>query len=72
MTTKKFTVTDVNGNVVYTGIGGDANAWAARNIHVYGDLFVHYYGKDTTILHYFIGEVFDEWGAHTGIVTEWV
>ena len=70
---KNFTVKDNNGNIVFEGIGGDANTWAARNVHKFGDLFVHYYGENVTILHWFVGDVVDIWGTHHNEVTnEWV
>lgn len=70
---KNFTVKDNNGNVVFEGIGGNANAWAARNVREYGDLFVHYYGGDETILHWFIGDVWDVWGMqYNQVCSEWV
>ena len=54
---KNFIVKDNNGHVVFEGIGGDANAWAEKNVCKYGDLFVHYYGENVTIAHWFMGEV---------------
>lgn len=68
-----FTVKDSKGNVLFKGIGGDANAWAAKNVRSYGDLYVHYYGEDNIILHYFVGDIVDVYGTHANVVTtEWV
>lgn len=68
---KNFTVKDNNGNVVFEGIGGDANAWAARNVHKFGDLFVHY-ANGINILHWFIGPVTNIWGTTNEVTNEWV
>lgn len=73
MTTTKniFTVKDNMGNVVYEGIGGNANAWAANNVHEFGDLFVHY-ANGINVLHWFISDMVDIWGTHHNEVTnEW-
>lgn len=69
---KDFIVRDSKNNVVYKGIGGDANAWAARNVRTYGDLYVDYYGEGKNILHHYIGQVADVWGTSTQPMTEWV
>lgn len=73
MTTTKniFTVKDNNGNVVFEGIGGDANAWAARNVRKFGDLFVHY-SNGINILHWFVGSVTNIWGTTNDVTNEWV
>ena len=72
-TYKNFIVRDNNGNVVYEGIGGNANAWAARNVYQYGDLFVDYYGEGNDILHHFMGYDTDVYGSTTyKPMTEWV
>ena len=68
----KFTVKDAKGTTVFEGIGGDANAWAKRNVARLGDLFVHYNNIAGTVLHWFIGETVDEWGTRKGITSEWV
>lgn len=70
-TRKDFTVTDNNGTVVFVGKGGDANAWAARNVRNYGDLFVHY-DNGINVLHWFVGPVADMWGVHNDVTNEWV
>ena len=70
--TKNFTVKDTNGNVVFEGIGGDANAWANNNVHTYGDLFVHYNNKTNNVLHYYVGNRATVWGNVKDIITEWV
>jgi len=67
---KSFTVKDANGQVVFEGIGGDANAWAARNIHKFGDLFVHY-PNGINVLHWFIGPVVSVWGTTNEVMNEW-
>lgn len=71
---KDFIVRDNNNNVVYKGIGGDANAWAERNVRNYGDLWVDYYGEGNVILHYFMGHEADVYGCFTTCkpMTEWV
>jgi hypothetical protein len=70
---KSFTVKDNNGNVVYEGIGGDANAWAARNVHKYGNLFVDYYGEGNIILRHFMGYETDVYGFTAyKPMTEWM
>ena len=71
MAAKNFTVTDNNNVVVYEGIGGDANAWAARNVHKFGDLFVHY-PNGINVLHWFIGSVTSIWGTTNEVTNEWV
>lgn len=71
MAVKNFTVTDNNNVVVYEGIGGDANAWAARNVHRFGDLFVHY-PNGINVLHWFIGSVAGIWGTTNEVTSEWV
>lgn len=70
-TIKNFTVKDNNGNVVFEGIGGDANAWAARNVRKFGDLFVHY-ANGINILHWFVGSVTNIWGTTNEVTNEWV
>lgn len=70
---KNFIVRDNNDNIVYEGIGGNANAWAAHNVHRYGDLFVDYYGNGNVILHHFMGYETDVWGRVTHKpMTEWM
>ncbi len=73
MTTTKniFTVKDNKGNIVFKGIGGDANAWAARNVRNFGDLFVHY-SNGINVLHWFVGPIADMWGVHNDVTNEWV
>jgi len=73
MTTTKniFTVKDNKGNVVFEGIGGDANAWAARNVRKFGDLFVHY-SNGISVLHWFVGPLTTIWGATNDVQHEWV
>jgi hypothetical protein len=73
MTTTKniFTVKDNKGNIVFKGICGDANAWAARNVHAYGDLFVHY-SNGINVLHWFVGSVTNIWGTTNEVTNEWV
>lgn len=69
---KNFIVRDSKNNVVYKGIGGDANAWAARNVHKFGDLFVHY-PNGINVLHWFIGPVATIWGnVSNEVQQEWV
>ena len=68
---KSFTVKDNNGHVVFEGIGGDANAWAVRNVRKFGDLFV-YYANGINILHWFVGPVTNIWGTTNEVTNEWV
>ena len=69
---KNFTVKDNNGNVVFEGIGGNANAWAQTHVREYGDLYVHYYGESNVVLHWFVGDVTDVWGyTHESVCHEW-
>ena len=73
MAAKNFTVKDHNGNVVFEGIGGNANAWAERNVFTYGDLYVYYYGENNAILHWFVGTITDVWGyVNQSACNEWV
>jgi hypothetical protein len=70
---KDFIVKDSKGNVVFKGMGGNANAFAQNNIYKYENLYVHYYSKDDIVLHYYIGETINPLGfAETTVCHDWL